>query len=56
MIAMQRVVEPRNHPRRVAEGRMLGDVLDPLAVDPHLSAVIEAVEEFLAGIGKRRHS
>ena len=53
---MQRVVEPRHHPRGIAEGGMLGDVLDALAVDPHLSAVVEAVEKFLAGVGKvRRH-
>ena len=56
MVAMQRVVEPRHHPRGITEGGMLGDVLDALAVDPHLSAVVEAVEKFLAGIGKQcRH-
>ena len=30
---VQRVVEARDHPRGVAEGRMRRDVLDPLAVD-----------------------
>ena len=30
---VQRVVEPGHHARGVAEGRMRGDVLDPLAVD-----------------------
>src|SRR5271169_3826805 len=57
MVAMQRVVEPRHHPRRIAERRVLGDVFDALAVDPYLSAVVEAVEKFLAGVGKQcRHS
>ena len=56
MVAMQRVVESGDHPRGIAKGRMGGHVLDPLAVDPHLPAVVEAIEEFLAGVGKRsRH-
>ena len=54
MVAMQRIVKPRDHPRRIAKGRVLGDVLYALAVDPHLSAIIEAVEKFLAGIGECR--
>ena len=54
MVAMQRIVKPRDHPRRIAKGRMLGDVFYALAVDPHLSAVIEAVEKLLTRIGKRR--
>ena len=53
MIAMQRVVEPGDHPRRVAEGRVLGDVVDALPVNPHLPPVVQAVEKFLAGVGKQ---
>ncbi len=53
MITMQRVVEPGDHPRRVAERRVIGDVFDALAVDPHLSPVVQAVQKFLAGIGKQ---
>src|SRR5512139_1643123 len=34
---------------------MLCDLLDPLAVDPHLTSIIQAVEIFAAGVGKRRH-
>ena len=55
VVAMQRVVKPRDHPRCIAKGRMLGDFLYALAVDPHLPAVVEAVEKLLTGIGKRGH-
>jgi hypothetical protein len=54
VVAVQRIVQPGDHPRRVAEPRMLGDLLYALAVDPYLPAVVEAVEKFLARIGKRR--
>src|SRR5215472_8174459 len=50
MIAVQGIVEPRDHPRRIAESGMLGDVLYPRAIDPHLAAVVEAVEKFLSGV------
>src|SRR5215469_12529116 len=53
MVLVQRVVETGDHSRGVAEGRMRGDVLDPLTINPHLAPVIEAVEELLAGI--RQH-
>jgi hypothetical protein len=54
MVVVQRVVEPGDHPRGVAERRVHSDVLDPLAVDPDFTPVIEAVEKFLAGIGQQR--
>ena len=50
---VQRVVEPRQHPGRVAKGRVRRDVLDPLAVDPDLAAVAQALEELLAGVRPR---
>ena len=40
----------------VAEGRVLRDVLDALAVDPDLAPVVEAFEEFLAGVRQQRYS
>ena len=46
---VQRVVEPRDRARGVAERRMRGDVLDPLAVDLDLAAVAQAFEIFRAG-------
>ena len=52
VILVQRVVEARHHPRGVLEGRMLGDLADPLAVDPDLAAVVETVQELLARIGQ----
>ena len=36
---VQRVIQPRHHPRGVAEGLVLGDVLDPLAVDEVVAPV-----------------
>ena len=51
---VQRVVEPRDGARGVAERRMRGDVLDPLAVDIDLAAVAQAVEILLAGERPRR--
>ena len=46
---MQRVVEPRDRARGIAERRMGGDVLDPLAVDIDFAAVAQAFEIFRAG-------
>src|SRR6267154_6838875 len=46
---MQRVVEPRDRARRIAEGRMGGDVGDPLALNIDFAAVAQALEIFLAG-------
>jgi len=54
MVAMQSVVEPGQHARGIAEGGMLGDVRYPLAVDPHLTPVVEAVEKLLAGVRQLR--
>jgi len=49
-----RVIEPGDIARGIAEGRMGGDVLDPLAVDIDLAAVAQAFKVFLAGEGPRR--
>ena len=46
---VERVIEPCQHPGRIAKGRMRRDVLDALAVDPDLAAVTEAFQELLAG-------
>ena len=54
MIGVQRVVKPRDHSGGVTECRMVGDVADAFAVDPDFASVIEAVEEFLAGVGQNR--
>src|SRR5579871_2648783 len=43
---MQCIVEPRDRARRVAEGRVGGDVLDPLAIDIDLAALAQALEIF----------
>src|SRR5262249_24973120 len=53
VIRVQRVVEPRDHTRGVAERRMVGDLADALAVDPDLAAIVKTVEEFLAGVRQR---
>jgi hypothetical protein len=52
---MKRVVEPRDHPRGVTEGRMIGDFFYSLAVNPDFSSVIEAFEEFPTGIRQYRY-
>ena len=46
---VQRVVEPRDRARGVAESRMRGDVVDALAVDVDLAPVAQAGEIFRAG-------
>src|SRR5580700_7255124 len=46
---VQRVVQPGDGARRVSERGMLGDVLNPFAVDPDLAAVAQALEVLLAG-------
>ena len=46
---VQRIVEPRDRARRVAERRMRGDVVDALAVDIDLASVAQAFEVFRAG-------
>ena len=51
---VQRVIEPRDGARGIAEGRMGGDVLDPLAVDIDLAAVAQAFEIFRPGERPRR--
>src|SRR5580693_7916546 len=48
-LVVQRVVEQRHRARRVAERRMLGDVLDPLAIDVDLAAVAQRFQELRAG-------
>ena len=52
VVLMQRVVEPCNHARAVLKRGMFGDLLDALAIDPDLAAVVETVEKFAAGIGQ----
>ncbi len=49
---VQGVVEPRDAARGIAERRMSGDVLHPLAVDVDLAAVSQAFQVFLAGEGR----
>ena len=46
---VQRIVEPRDRARGVAERRMHGDIVDPLAVDIDLTTIAQAFEVFLAG-------
>src|SRR5262249_55013578 len=41
---VQRIIEARDRARRVAESRMGGDVLDPLAVDVDLAPLTQAFE------------
>ena len=53
---VQRVVEPRDRARGIAERRMRGDVLDPLAVDIDLAPVAQACEIFRAGERPPRRS
>src|SRR5712671_525458 len=45
-------IEPRQHARGIAKGRMLADVANALTINPHFSSVVETVEELLAGVGK----
>ncbi len=52
MVAVQRIVEPGDHPGGIAERRMLGDILDALTVNPDLSTIVQAVEKLLARVGK----
>jgi hypothetical protein len=47
------VVEPRDRARRLAEGAVLGDVLDALAVDEHGAAVIERAKIVRSGAHER---
>ena len=53
VISVQRVVKPRNHPRGIAKGRMFGNFLYALAVDPHLPPVVQTLEKLFAGVRKR---
>src|SRR5215469_16592383 len=45
-VIVQRVIEPRDRTRGIAERRMTGDVLDPLAVDVDFAAVAQAFQIF----------
>src|SRR3984893_7930110 len=47
---MQRVVKARDHACAVLKRWMLGDLVDALAVDPDLAAIVETVEIFAAGV------
>src|SRR6185436_10092170 len=53
VILMEGVVEPGQHAGAVLEGGVRGDVLDSLAVDPDLAAVVETRQELLAGVRER---
>ena len=46
---VQRVIEPRDRARGIAERRMGGDILDPLAVDVDFPAVAQAFQVLRAG-------
>jgi hypothetical protein len=48
LFVMQRVVKARHHARCVAEGGMLGDVLDALAIDENGAIVTQRLEIFFA--------
>jgi hypothetical protein len=50
LVVVQRVVEAGDHARGVAEGRMGGDVFDPLAVDVDGAVIAQRVQIFLAGL------
>ena len=50
LVVVQRVVEAGDHARGVAEGRMRGDVFDPLTVDVDGAIVAQRVQIFLAGL------
>src|SRR4029453_128908 len=50
---MQRVVEPRDHPRGVAKRRMRRDILDALAVNVDLAPVANALEVLGSGVRSR---
>ena len=43
---VQRIVQPGDHARGVAEGRVGGHVFDPFAVDPDLTPVTQALQVF----------
>ena len=47
-IVVQSVIQPRQHPDGVAEGRVRGDILDPFPVDPDLAAVAQTLDVFLS--------
>src|SRR5262249_39073791 len=51
LVVVQGVVETRHHPRRIAEGRMRGDVFRAFAVDVDRAAVSEGGQVFLARLG-----
>src|SRR5580704_18012507 len=48
---MERVIEPRDRSRRVAERRMGGDVLDALPIDIDFAAIAQAFQVLCAGEG-----
>ena len=49
LLGVQRVVEPGDRARGVAERRVRGDVLDPLAIDIDFAAIAQTFEVFRAG-------
>ena len=49
LLGVQGIVEQRHRGRRIAESRMRGDVLDPLAIDVDVAAVAQRLQEFRPG-------
>jgi hypothetical protein len=50
VVCVQGVVEARDHTCAVLKRRMLGHLVDALAVNPELAVVVEAIEIFAAGV------
>ena len=50
---MQGVIQPGDHARGVAEGRVGSEVLDPFAIDPNLARAAQAFQVLLTGQGRR---
>src|SRR5581483_4055628 len=46
---VQSVIETGDRAGAIAKGRMLGHILHPFAIDPHLTVVLETVEIFGSG-------
>ena len=49
---VQGIVQAGNHPGRIAEGRVCGDIFDALAVEPDLAPIAQALEILAPVIGR----